>query len=83
MKQNITAVIAAAFLLSGCSMTREFGDSFKREYNKAKPEAKQQWKETKEGVKELPSEAKDAAVKFKDGTVDVYEGVKEDLKKIH
>ncbi|HAL85955.1 MAG TPA: hypothetical protein DCM31_03185 [Deferribacteraceae bacterium] len=82
MKRLQTAVILTAVLFSGCSMTREFGDSFKREYNNAKPEAKQQWKETKKSAGELPSDAKDAAEKFKDGTADVYEGIKEDVKKI-
>ncbi|QAR33334.1 hypothetical protein EP073_07950 [Geovibrio thiophilus] len=82
MRRLFISVFLTSVFLSGCSMTREFGDSFRKEYNNAKPEAKQQWKDTKEGAKELPSDAKDAAVKFKDGTADVYGGVKEDIKKI-
>ncbi|MGE4498310.1 MAG: hypothetical protein AB7E48_10575 [Deferribacterales bacterium] len=84
MKKIFPALLlAAAVAVSGCSMSRDFGNSFKKEYKKAVPEAKKDWKEAGEDAGKLPSKAKDGAVNMKDGTVDVYEGVTTDLKKIH
>ncbi len=84
MKKIITMfLIIASMAVSGCSMSRDFGNSFKKEYKKAVPEAKKDWKENADDAKKLPSKAKDGAVNMKDGTVDVYDGVTTDLKKIH